>query len=109
MSAKDSSLYGIPRPKKRTKDITSSGSLSFTSHLSSLISTSSTPSQTSAPARLRPKKGDIFTTHNKNSHKRALADLDPDKATFTQKHSTHGEALDDATWKRAKRRMEDKA
>jgi len=110
MSAKDNSLYGIPRPKKHTKDITTSGSLSFTSHLSSLISTSSTPSQASAPARPRPKRDDIFTTHNKNSRKRALADLDPgDKADFTQKHSTSGDTLDDATWKRTKRRMEDKA
>lgn len=45
--------------------------------------------------------------HNKNSRKRALKDLDD--TDFTQRHSTSSEVLDEATWKRSKRKMEEKA
>jgi hypothetical protein len=112
MSAKDAHLYGIPRPKKSTgKEISSSSSLAFTSELSSLIAAKdpSDRKKTSA-GRQRPKKEDIFAKHNKGSRKRALKDLEEDDSgAFAQKHSTSSEQLDDATWRRAKRKMEEKA
>ncbi|KAL1619357.1 hypothetical protein SLS54_006634 [Diplodia seriata] len=106
---KDASLYGIPRPKKAAdKQATSSTNLAFASQLSSLISAGSSSSHPSSAGRARPKnKDDIFTVHNKNSRKRALKDLDD--TDFTQRHSTSSEALDDATFKRSKRKMEEKA
>jgi hypothetical protein len=114
MSAKDSHLYGIPRPKKTTKkEIASSSTLSFTSQLSSLIATSGNSSKDASSrtvaGRSRPKKEDIFSTHNKNTKKRALKDLEADELDFSQKHSTKGEGLDEAEWKRSKRKMEEKS
>ncbi|KAF2135358.1 uncharacterized protein K452DRAFT_330241 [Aplosporella prunicola CBS 121167] len=110
MSAKDSSLYGVPRPKRASgKEISSSTTLAFTSQLSSLIAgAGSSTSTTSGRARASTgKKDDIFSTHNKGARKRALKDLDD--ADFTQKHSTTSDAIDDATWRRAKRKMSEKA
>ena len=111
MSSYDASLYGIPRPTKKSsgKEISSSGSLAFTSQLSSLISTGNVQSSRSSSGRSRSKKEDIFSTHNKGSKKRALKDLEPDASSFEQKHTTNGEALDAAIWHRNKRKMEDKA
>ncbi|KAK0662763.1 hypothetical protein DIS24_g1634 [Lasiodiplodia hormozganensis] len=108
-SNKDASLYGIPRPKKSAdKELTSSTNLAFASQLSSLISAGSSSSKPSSAGRPRPKnKDDIFSVHNKNSRKRALKDLDD--TDFTQRHSTSSETLDEATWKRSKRKMEEKA
>jgi len=96
--SKDDRLYGIPRQKKATgKEISSSSTLAFTSQLSSLIATSSNgPAKATARAsagRSRPKKEDIFSTHNKNSKKRAAKDLD--ETDFTQKHSTKSEDVDE--------------
>ncbi|KAF2432350.1 hypothetical protein EJ08DRAFT_648137 [Tothia fuscella] len=114
MSAKDSRLYGIPRAKKTTgKEIASSATLAFTSQLSSLVASSGksnkdAPSRTVA-GRSRPKKEDIFSTHNKNTKKRALKDLEDDGRDFAQKHSTKGENVDEATWHHAKRKMEEKS
>ncbi|KAF2843092.1 hypothetical protein M501DRAFT_1027931 [Patellaria atrata CBS 101060] len=113
MTTKDSSLYGIPRPKDASKkEISSSTTLSFTSQLSSLIASSSASSLRSGPTptsgRPRAKKEDIFATHNKNARKRALKDLEGSDYTV-QKHSTSSEALDDVTWHRSKRKMEEKA
>ncbi|GME37053.1 hypothetical protein GTA08_BOTSDO05902 [Neofusicoccum parvum] len=107
-SNKDASLYGIPRPKKAAdKELTSSTNLAFTSQLSSLIAAGSS-SKPTASGRPRPKnKDDIFSVHNKNTRKRALKDLDD--TDFTQRHSTSSAALDDATWHRSKRKMEEKA
>lgn len=110
--SKDNQLYGIPRQKKATgKEISSSSTLAFASQLSSLISSSSNgPAKGTARAsagRARPKKEDIFSTHNKNSKKRAAKDLD--ETDFTQKHSTTSEVVDEATLHRSKRRMEEKA
>ncbi|KAF2500008.1 hypothetical protein BU16DRAFT_453113 [Lophium mytilinum] len=107
MTSKDSSLYGI-RPKGRAaaKEISSSSSLAFTSQLSTLIAASNTSSKPGA-GRPRPKKADIFSTHNKGVNKRALKDLDD--ADFEQKHSTSSAPLDDSTWHRSKRKMQEKA
>ncbi|TKA76252.1 hypothetical protein B0A49_03103 [Cryomyces minteri] len=110
MTTRDSSLYGIPKPTKKLtgKEISSSTTLAFTTQLSSLIASSS---KTSAPiaGRARPKKEDIFASHNRNTKKRALKDLEDESAAFAQKHSTKSEALDTATWHRSKRKMEEKA
>ena len=113
MSSKDAHLYGAPRPKKTsTREISSSSTLAFTSQLSSLISTSKSKdpctSRSSVAGRQRPQKEDIFSKHNRNTKKRALADLE-DNGHTKQKHSTSSEAVDDATWHRAKRKMEEKA
>lgn len=115
MTGKDASLYGAARrPKLKGSEISASNSLSFTTQLSSLIATSS--SQRSRPSTgTRAKKDDIFATHNKNTKKRALKDLEGRNedgggdGELTQKHSTSGGAVDDETWRRAKRRLEDKA
>lgn len=113
MSSKDSHLYNQGRSRNLNggKEISSSTTLSFTSQLSSLIGAGS--NSTSAKAlsgRARPKKDDIFTTHNRNTAKRAKRDLEPDNAgTFEQKHTTNGEALDRGIWERSKRKMEEKA
>ena len=111
LSHKDGHLYGSQKPKKSStgKEISSSSSLAFTSQLSSLIASSKNePNRSSTAAgKPRPRKEDIFTTHNRNTKKRALRDIDD--ADFGQKHSTSSEKVDDATWHRAKRKMEEKA
>lgn len=111
MSSKDAPLYGIPRPTKKSsgKEISSSGSLSFTSQLSSLISNGGAQTGRPASGRSRSKKEDIFSTHNKGSKKRAMKDLEPDSSSFEQKHTINGETLDAAVWQRNKRKMEEKA
>jgi hypothetical protein len=106
-NTKDASLYGIPRPKKRkASEISASNSLAFTSNLSALIASSNAAPHAST-GRPRSKKEDIFTTHNKNAKQRALKDIEDSR--FTQKHSTSIEAIDEDTWHRAKRKLEDKA
>jgi Domain of unknown function (DUF4078) len=104
-------LYGEKKKRKlQGKEIDSSTSLSFASQLSSLIASSTTTkdgASKTAPGRPRPKKGDIFSSHNTNVKKRALKD--PDHVDVSQDHSTSSEPLDDATWHRNKRRMEEKA
>ncbi|KAK8184444.1 hypothetical protein BC567DRAFT_260623 [Phyllosticta citribraziliensis] len=115
MASKDNSLYGVPRPKKNSgKELSSSTNLAFASQLSSLIASSSSNASskdTSAKPRPRPRdRDDIFTQHNRNSRKRALADISNDEnPAFSQRHSTHSEAVDEATWRRSRRKMEEKA
>lgn len=101
-------LYGTKDPSKtKTKDISSSTSLAFSTHLASLISKDS--SRASA-GRARPSKSkpNIFAQHNKGSKKRAAADLDEDG---DQRHKTEAEigGVDSAVLHRSKRRMEEKA
>ncbi|KAI7619612.1 hypothetical protein KC343_g4788 [Hortaea werneckii] len=111
MSSKDASLYGEQKPRKLAggKEISSSTTLSFTSQLSSLINNSDAKSNPKPTAsRSKPKKEDIFTTHNRNTAKRAKRDLE-DTPAFEQKHSTKSDALDLNTWERSKRKMEEKA
>lgn len=114
-SAKDAPLYGAPKPAKKQKssrEISSSNTLAFTSQLQSLIHAgpkdSANPTRPSA-SRPRPKKEDIFASHNRNVKKRAARDLDDDSLAFNQKHSTSSEALDSSAWHRSKRKMEEKA
>ena len=113
-SAKDAALYGAPsaRSKKSAREISSSGTLAFTSQLSSLVSTLSANNTASRPPRTSSRtKEDIFKTHNKGSKKRALQDLQDDGVggNLKQKHSTSSDALDTSAWHRSKRKMEDKA
>lgn len=111
MSSKDASLYGEQKPRKLAggKEISSSTTLSFTSQLSSLINNSDAKSNPKPTAsRSKPKKEDIFSTHNRNTAKRAKRDLE-DTPAFEQKHSTKSDALDSNTWERSKRKMEEKA
>lgn len=113
MASKDDSLYGLNRPRNlnKGKEISSASTLSFTSQLSSLINSSTARDSPKPTAgRARPKKEDIFSTHNRNTAKRAKRDLAPDHAgAFEQKHTTKGEALDPRIWERSKRKMEEKA
>jgi hypothetical protein len=114
MASKDTLYPGLSRKRNLNngKEISSSTTLAFTSQLSSLISSSASKSTSnSIPARSRPrKKDDIFSTHNRNTAKRAKRDLEADDAgTFTQKHTTNGEALSRDVWERSKRKMEEKA
>jgi len=110
MSSKDAPLYGVPRPKKSTgKEISSSGSLAFSSQLSSLISAGNPERGRSSSGRTKSKKEDIFATHNAGTKKRALKDLEPDATSVAQKHVVKGEPLDAAAWQRSRRKMEEKA
>lgn len=123
MSNNSSSLYGISRPKATAskKDLTSSSTLAFTTHLSSLISkdtnrpdSSNSTGSSGTRGRTRPSKSksDIFSTHNKNTHKRAAADIsDNTNGASSQVHqraSDIGET-DAATLHRSKRKMTEKA
>jgi Domain of unknown function (DUF4078) len=102
------SLYGTKDPSKtKTKDISSSTSLAFSTNLASLISKDSSRTSVGRP-RPSKTKPDIFTQHNKNSKKRAAADIAEDGE---QKHKTAADigGVDSAALHRSKRRMEEKA
>jgi Domain of unknown function (DUF4078) len=102
------SLYGKKDSSKtKTKNISSSTSLAFSTHLVSLISKDSSRT---ASGRPRPSKSkpDIFAQHNKNSKKRAAADISEDGE---QRHKTEADigGVDAAALHRSRRRMEEKA
>ncbi|CAG8960349.1 hypothetical protein HYFRA_00012423 [Hymenoscyphus fraxineus] len=107
----DTPLYGIRKPKSQPKHLSSSTSLAFTSTLSSLLTTSSRPTQ-GRPRPSKTPKDDIFSTHNKNTKKRALADLeaDDDEATHSRgrKREDLGE-VNDSLLRLSKRKLEKKA
>lgn len=119
MVPKNESLYGTRKKSDASKrDTTTSTTLAFTSHLSSLISKELGQSDTrdSSPAsrgRVRPHKTkeDIFATHNKNTQKRAAADLADDEGKVFQTHKTASDIgyVDEATLNRSKARMQEKA
>ncbi|MCJ1466434.1 hypothetical protein MMC07_005053 [Pseudocyphellaria aurata] len=105
-----SSIYGIPRPKTQAKEISSSTTLAFTSQLTSLLAQQPQPATTSARARPSKFKPSIFSTHNKDTRKRAAADISQDDPLcLVQTHSTSTSAVDPATLHRSKRRLEQKA
>ena len=110
----DAHLYGVRTAKNKHKEISSSTSLAFSSHLSSLISKES--SSTSAilhPSRPSSKsKPDLFTTHKeRQSKKRTHAESEsPDNVG--QKHKTEeelGVGADSNDLHRSRRKMEEKA
>ncbi|KAI4130210.1 MAG: hypothetical protein LQ347_003468 [Umbilicaria vellea] len=106
-----SSLYGVPRPKPNitssSKEISSSSSRAFSSQLSSLLAQTSTSRSTTGRARLSKSKTDIFTAHNKNTRKRAAADISEDG--ISQAHQQDIGGVDTTTLHRSKRKMEEKA
>ena len=107
--ASGSSLYGLPRSRStKSKEITSSTTLAFTSQLSSLLAQPSTAPTSGRTRPAKSSKSSIFTTHNKNTKKRALADI-ADGPSLEQKHQTSLDSVDPATLHRSKRRMEEKA
>ena len=123
--ASNQSLYGIPRPKTRAKEIPTSSTIAFTNQLSSLLAqTSSSTSSSTTTARSRPSKvkSSIFTTHNKNTKKRALADDNPDDLHNADTSATSASSrklklstrdplsiVDSSTLQRSKRKLEEKA
>ena len=107
--ASNMSLYGTPRPKtsSKSKEISSSSSLAFSSQLSSLLAQTSTSPST--PGRSRPSKSktDIFTAHNKNTRKRAAVDISEDGIFPGHQQDIGG--VDSTILHRSKRKMEEKA
>lgn len=112
-TSKESALYGFQRPKRLRgdKEISSNTTLSFSSQLSSLINSSANEksSKSTSSGRAKPKKEDIFSTHNRNTAKRAKRDHEDSPAFAAQKHTTNGETLDRGVWERSRRKMEEKA
>ncbi|KAL8916934.1 MAG: hypothetical protein Q9208_008255 [Pyrenodesmia sp. 3 TL-2023] len=108
--ASKQSLYGAPRPTsglQRAKEIPSSTSLAFSSQLSSLLAQSSSSQSTTGRARSSKTKDDIFKTHNKNTKKRALADISSSDGARGHQQDIGG--VDAADLHRSKRKMEEKA
>jgi hypothetical protein len=101
--------HNKPKPKTKEREISSSTTLAFTSTLSSLLSQSSSTSSTK-PGRPRPSrtKEDIFTSHNRNTKKRAAKDLEADDDT-EQIHKKDIGDVDASVLHRSKRKMEQKA
>ena len=103
------SLYGLPRPKStKSREISSSTSLAFTSQLSSLLSQPSTAPTSGRTRPSKTSKSSIFTTHNKNTKKRALADIS-DGPSSEQQHKSSLDSVDPAALHRSKRKLEEKA
>ncbi|KAH8692626.1 hypothetical protein BGW36DRAFT_384847 [Talaromyces proteolyticus] len=107
-------LYGIQRSRQGVsqKDITSSSTLAFTTHLSSLISKDA--DSNTNKGRTRPSKtakSDIFSVHNKGTLKRAAADEAEDVHGVRPVHQKSDDIgqVDAATLQRSKRRMQEKA
>ncbi|KAE8453753.1 hypothetical protein EG329_009264 [Mollisiaceae sp. DMI_Dod_QoI] len=111
--ASDGHLYGIRKPKNTAREISSSTSLAFTSTLSSLLSSSKTETggKTTA-ARPRPSKtkDDIFSSHNRNTKKRAARDLEVDEERGRGRGGREDiGGVDEDVLHRSKRKMEQKA
>ncbi|TVY76149.1 hypothetical protein LSUE1_G006629, partial [Lachnellula suecica] len=106
--ASDASLYGIRKPKNTPKELSSSTSLAFSSTLSSLLSAPSSSTSTGRPRPSKAAKNDIFTSHNKNTKKRAARDLDDDGSGGGQHRQDIG-GVDEAVLHRSKRKLQAKA
>lgn len=110
MTDHGNSLYGVKQASKtKTKAVSSSTSLAFSTNLASLISgASSSPAASHSRSRQNKSKSDIFTAHNKNVKKRSAADLVEDGE---QRHKTVADlgTVDSDMLHRSKRRMEEKA
>ena len=102
-----SSIYGV-KPVSKPNSKASAGSLAFASSLSSLLASSAAedPKNTKAHSSKAPKES-IYTAHRQASKKRPHDSTDaPD---LSQKHARTTEGVDNATWQRSKRKMEEKA
>ena len=104
-----SSIYGS-KSASIGKNKSASTSLAFSTSFSSLLAASVVNSASTSSNRPRPSKDrtdSIFTVHNKDAKKRALADVADEPQP--QKHARTSEAVDASTWQRSKRKMEEKA
>lgn len=111
MSSKDAHLYSVPdakEKKKGGKELTTGGSLAFSSQLSSLISSAKTSDRQTA-GRAHKRKDDIFSKHNRNTEKRAQKDLDGKNGAFVLKASKSAGSADNDDWLRSKRKLEEKS
>ncbi|KAK1759503.1 hypothetical protein QBC47DRAFT_315965 [Echria macrotheca] len=116
----DPNLYGRPPPKKQRRELAISGSLDFTSQLSSLLAaqTSTTPTTSSTssaigpavvPARPRASKlksGDLSSVKVKRKHQDNTETQSANKLTLKDPVGTEDEK---AEREHARRRMESKA
>jgi Domain of unknown function (DUF4078) len=119
MPSDQSALYGAPRPKKKLKtSAPDSSSMTFASHLTSLMTA---PSKKSSPkpfysdsdshSATKPRRDDIFTAHHKaKKEKRETAPADGGDAA-EQRHLTAEDlgGVDKDMLHRSKRKMEEKA
>lgn len=110
----DAHLYGVRAPKNKHKEISSSTSLAFSSHLSSLISKEVTSaSTTSHPSRPSSKsKPDLFTSHKERQSKKRTHAESEAPGNVGQKHKTEeelGGGADSSDLHRSRRKMEEKA
>lgn len=106
----DPNLYGQRTAKKQKKEIPLSSSLTFSSQLSSLLSSSSaTPTSTASSGRARPSKtkDDLFSI--KAKRKTAGARDAGDGAAKLQIKDVHGTEEDKHNLARTRRKMEEKA
>lgn len=111
MATSDAHLYGVRKPKNAAKEISSSTSLAFTSTLSSLLSSSKAENGSKTTAgRPRPSKtkDDIFSSHNRNTKKRAARDLEDGEDRGRTGRQDIG-SVDEDVLHRSKRKMEQKA
>lgn len=116
LSKTDTHLYGAARPQKNKPITTSSSStLAFSSTLSSLLSSTPIDSTTTSRARARPSrnKSDIFTSHNRNTQKRALRDLEDGAPSSDATGAKVGKqdlgGVDAGVLARSRRKLEEKA
>lgn len=107
-------LYGKKKPVKiKGKEISSSNCLTFSSSLSSLISSSTSKQTSSTKVKSgkdkfeKSEKSDLFTAHRKSSKKRAAKELEDDNG---QKHQTKDDlgTVSTSELHRSKKRMEEK-
>jgi hypothetical protein len=107
------SLYNQRKAKiHSTSDTTSSASLAFSSTISSLL-TSSTPVTRGRPRPSKAPKDDIFSSHNRNTKKRAAKDLEHDSDSEGRRARGGPRkdlgSVDDALLDRSRRKLEKKA
>ena len=114
--ASNASLFPHHTKPKPKKEHHTSTSLAFSSTLSSLLSQNTSSTSATKPGRPRPSKTkeDIFTSHNRNSKKRAAKDLEPGsddegRRYAQQTHKKDIGSVDDEVLHRSKRKMEEKA
>lgn len=104
MSAKDAPLYGAPRPKKTTVNKPNHATSSFGAAMSAMLANKKhdeKPKTSSKPKN----KDDIFRSSNKGAQKRAAADM----LGLKPANGAASSALDEETWRRTKRKMDEKA
>lgn len=108
-----SGLYGARDPsKQKHKPISSSSSLAFSSNLSSLISTAKSGNggaSATSKDHASSSKSSIFTAHNKNVKKRALADEQAGQQQQQHKTSAVSGRASESELHRSKRKMLEKA